>query len=216
MLSDMGEAASKRGKLPRPIEGERTVGDNREPNGGEHGANARPKSPRVFISYTHDSDEHKRRVKELADGLRADGIEAFIDQYIESPDEGWPRWTSKQIEDSDFVLVVCTALYKARFRGEEPSDAGLGGVWEGGLITQEVYSAKGMNQKFIPVIVRTEDEQQIPLFLAPFTHYDLEKNQYEHLYRRLTNPLKVTMPPLGDLRVPSTITPDIPNQPEEA
>jgi hypothetical protein len=48
-----------------------------------------PAPPRVFISYSHDSDKHRDRVLELADRLRADGVDAMIDQYIQSPPEGW-------------------------------------------------------------------------------------------------------------------------------
>jgi hypothetical protein len=48
--------------------------------------------PRVFISYSHESEEHADRVLALADRLRAEGIEATLDQYEISPDEGWPMW----------------------------------------------------------------------------------------------------------------------------
>jgi SEFIR domain len=48
-------------------------------------------SPKVFISYSHDSPEHEQRVLELAERLRADGINCTIDQYVVAPAEGWPR-----------------------------------------------------------------------------------------------------------------------------
>jgi SEFIR domain len=62
--------------------------------------------PRVFISYSHDSREHIDRVLALSNRLRADGIDCHIDQYEESPSEGWPRWMVNQIEDASFVLVA--------------------------------------------------------------------------------------------------------------
>jgi hypothetical protein len=37
---------------------------------------------RVFISYSHDSIEHARLVLELAERLRADGVDAQLDQYV--------------------------------------------------------------------------------------------------------------------------------------
>ena len=37
--------------------------------------------PKVFVSYSHDTVEHQERVLGLADRLRADGIDAEIDQY---------------------------------------------------------------------------------------------------------------------------------------
>lgn len=36
--------------------------------------------PKVFISYSHDTVEHQERVLDLADRLRADGIDAEVDQ----------------------------------------------------------------------------------------------------------------------------------------
>ncbi len=35
---------------------------------------------KVFISYSHDSEVHKRRVRELAERLRAHQLEVLIDQ----------------------------------------------------------------------------------------------------------------------------------------
>ena len=51
---------------------------------------ADPKHPRVFISYSHDSNAHADRVLALSDRLRRDGIDATVDQYELSPPEGWP------------------------------------------------------------------------------------------------------------------------------
>ena len=38
-------------------------------------------NPKVFISYSWEDDEHKIWVKELADKLISDGIDATVDQY---------------------------------------------------------------------------------------------------------------------------------------
>jgi len=65
-------------------------------------------APKVFISYTHDSPEHIDRVLSLANRLRVEGVDCQLDQYEQSPPEGWPRWMERQIEWADFVLVVCT------------------------------------------------------------------------------------------------------------
>jgi hypothetical protein len=45
-------------------------------------------APRVFISYTHDSPEHKDRILALSDRLRQEGVDCSIDQYEQSPEEG--------------------------------------------------------------------------------------------------------------------------------
>ena len=46
-------------------------------------------SPAVFISYSHDSPEHEASVLALAKRLRADGIDAVLDQYESFPTRGW-------------------------------------------------------------------------------------------------------------------------------
>ncbi len=47
----------------------------------------------VFISYSHDSGEHRKQVLGLSERLRRDGIETILDQYVNgTPEEGWPRW----------------------------------------------------------------------------------------------------------------------------
>ena len=70
--------------------------------------------PRVFISYSHDSRKHKDRVLDLSDRLHADGIDCHIDEYEESPPEGWPRWMVNQIKRAAFVR--CTPLSRYCWR----------------------------------------------------------------------------------------------------
>ena len=70
------------------------------------------KSPTVFISYSWVEREFGCKwVENLANKLRADGIDADIDMYHDSPAEGWTTWMINKIKHSDFVLVVCTESY---------------------------------------------------------------------------------------------------------
>jgi hypothetical protein len=80
--------------------------------------------PKVLISYSHDSPEHKDRVLVLSNRLRGEGIDCTIDQYLLVPPEGWPRWMEKQIRESDFVLMVCTETYHRRVLGQPDPDRG--------------------------------------------------------------------------------------------
>ena len=68
--------------------------------------------PKVFISYSHDSDTHRERILELSDRLRDDGIDCWIDQYEPTPPEGWPRKMDKGIREADFA---CTQVRIAKF-----------------------------------------------------------------------------------------------------
>ena len=89
---------------------------------------------KVFISYSHDSPDHADLVLALADRLNGDGLDCSLDQYIDSPPEGWPRWMDKQLREADFVLIICTATYNRRAMAEEEPGKGLGVRWESTLI----------------------------------------------------------------------------------
>ncbi len=56
----------------------------------------------IFISYSHDSPAHQDRILALSKRPRAQGIDCRIDQYEQSPSEGWPTWCDKSIEHSTF------------------------------------------------------------------------------------------------------------------
>jgi hypothetical protein len=155
--------------------------------------------PQVFVSYSHDSSAHLDRVLALSNRLRQEGVDCRIDQYEESPAEGWPRWCEKQVEQSTFVLVACTEAYWRRFRGEEAPQIGLGGIWEGHIITQQLYNAQGRNTKFIPILFSKDDGPFVPLVLQSATRY-LLFNGYDKLYRRLIGQPLVSMPALGPVQ----------------
>src|SRR5689334_7281475 len=105
-------------------------------------------TPRVFISYCHESAEHRRRVLSLSTRLRSDGVDSNIDQYVKgSPENGWARWAQDQVRLAEFVLVVCTKSYYVRFLGQEVGDEGKGGDWEGAIITQKLYDDKSIGNK---------------------------------------------------------------------
>jgi len=157
-----------------------------------------PQNEKVFISYSWDSKEHCAMILEFADKLRSDGIDAEIDQYVECPEEGWPRWMNKQIRDSEFVLCICTETYCKRINGEEVKDEGLGVTWEGGLIYQRLYTLQGKNSKFIPIILKSSDKDNIPEPLRDTTIYSLENyNDYDKLYARLIGEPLAKKPELG-------------------
>jgi len=156
-------------------------------------------SLKVFVSYSHDSPEHLERVLRLSDRLRRDGIDCIIDQYEISPRAGWPRWTMSQVEEARFVLVACSETYHRRVRGKEETGKGLGANWEGAIISQELYDSEANNDKFIPLLFSSEDAAHIPVYLRGATHYVLN-DDYEDLYRQLTNQPKHLKPALGTLR----------------
>jgi hypothetical protein len=159
------------------------------------------KSPKVFISYSHDSEEHKDRVFDLSERLISDGVDSQIDQYEISPLGGWPRWTRNQIKDSDYVLVICTGKYERRYEGTEDAGTGAGAKWEGAIITQQLYESEGGAHKFIPVAFTREDAKHIPVELRGSTRYVMDSDEgYLDLYRHITGQPKAVKGNLGTLK----------------
>jgi hypothetical protein len=158
-------------------------------------------SGEVFISYSWDSEEHVHAVLELSNRLRSEGVDCVLDQYEESPPEGWPRWMDRKICEARLVLVVCTEPYYNRVMGKEVADKGLGVKWEGGLIYQHLYNAGASNTKFIPVLLRPEDRKFIPTPLQGATYYSVDSTVgYDRLYSRLLDKQRVEKPKLGKRR----------------
>jgi branched-chain amino acid transport system substrate-binding protein len=140
---------------------------------------------KVFISYSHDSDEHRKFIRELADKLKPDGIDCLIDQDIKSPQgppQGWRKWMMEKIEWADFVLVMFTPMYAKSWRGD--SDR-RGSTYEGAIITQQIYDNFGRNEKFIPVIREKGDPNDVQFPLNNFSIYTLMKG-YDSLHSSLT------------------------------
>jgi hypothetical protein len=137
--------------------------------------NMPPSPPRVFISYSHDSTEHAEGVLALAQRLREDGVDAWIDQYENgTPEEGWPRWMLNRLDWAEMVLLVCTETYYRRFRGQDEPDKGKGADWEGQLITLDLYDAKSRTVNFVPILFSDRCKQFIPEPLRGVTHYLLD------------------------------------------
>ena len=155
--------------------------------------------PRVFISYSQDSDDHKQRVLELTQALRADGIDAVIDQFDDNPAQGWPRWMLDEIAAAQFVLLVVSEGYKKKAEGQVPRGAGRGVKWESHLTIQEIYDADAHNEKFIPVLLEGVTDEAIPQALRAWTYYSWP-NSSEALLRRLLNQPKVIPAPLGPVK----------------
>ena len=148
---------------------------------------------KVFISYSHDSPEHAQRVLDLADALRHGGLEVILDQYVHpAPDEGWPLWMETRLDEANFVLMVCTEIYRRRVMRQEQAGTGLGVRWEGSLIYNRIYNDKSSGSRFIPVLFEGGEPAHIPNPVQGHTYYrisvfDVSRDAgFEGLYRHLT------------------------------
>lgn len=155
-------------------------------------------NPKVFISYAHSTEEFSNRILEFSNKLRDLGIDAIIDQYEESPPEGWPRWMENEIRASDYVLVVCTKTYLNKINSFDNKE-GKGVNWEINIVYQHIYDCYSNNTKFIPIIFKdsTIDEVPTPLKSATFYFPD-EQKSFTKLLNRLRGIPNTEKPPLGE------------------
>ncbi len=155
-------------------------------------------SNKIFISYAHESEEFSNKVLAFSNYLRSKGIDAEIDQYEESPPEGWPIWMMRQIQSADFVLICCSEVFYKRANDFSGESEGLGVKWETSLILQHLYTLNTNNTKYIPVIFDKSDFNNIPLPLQPYTYYDISlESRKAKLIDRLLGTSQSKRPPLG-------------------
>ena len=159
----------------------------------------------VFISYSHDSDEHRKRVLEqIANRLRYDDIDANLDQYTEhQPPRSWPAWMVREIKGADYVLLVCTPTYRERFEGDAPEGQGRGAKWEGAIITLQMYSEELTGDekqkcRFIPIAFCDRNDAPVPTVLSGTSFFNVaDPDSYAALVRLLKGIPTAEKPPLG-------------------
>lgn len=158
-------------------------------------------NPKVFISYCQENIEFSDKVLAFSDRLRREGIDTILDQYEESPEEGWPRWMENSINNSEFVIVICTEEYLNRLMMKTEYGVGKGVKWESNIIYQHLYNDETLSKRFIPVVFSHKDTKFIPLPLKGISYYNVtDKKRYDQLYWRLRGVTKSNKPELGELR----------------
>ncbi len=168
----------------------------------------------IFISYSHDSNEHSERVLLLANRLRKNGLDCVLDQYETSPPEGWPKWMDRHLAEAEKVIIICTQTYWNRVMDEEKPGKGKGVKWESTLAYQYIYDDDSKNTRFIPVVFDTKNCQYIPTILKGATFYCLDTDDgYDDLYRRLTKQPRVEKPAIGTIKERPPVTPETPETP---
>ncbi|SER09138.1 SEFIR domain-containing protein [Actinokineospora terrae] len=134
-------------------------------------------APRVFVTYSHDSEVHKRLVREFAGYLQGRiGLEVHLDQWADGPRRDWSLWAMDNLRDADFVLVIASPAYKRRAEGLAPPDEGRGAQFEAAILRDHLTKnlAAG-TQRVLPVVLPGGSVEDIPMFLTPYstTRYEI-------------------------------------------
>ncbi len=141
--------------------------------------------------------------------LRENGIDAVLDLAGADRRTDWARWTSEQVRDAGYVLVIASPEYRRRTEGDVEPDEGRGIQSEGWLIRDRVYADQDSGMRVVlPVVLPGCSPADIPEWLAPaaatyFTVQEFTVAGAEPLLRVLTGQSQEVEPPLG-------LRPDLP------
>ena len=153
-------------------------------------------SPKVFISYSHDSREHKTWVAELATRLVENGVDVTFDRWDLRIGGDVPKYMERSVVWADRVLMICTETYIRK------ANEGKGGVgYEAMIVTGELVKDLGTH-KFIPVIRQSNGRSEVPLSMATRFYVNLNDGdkfdeQFEELLRELHDEPALKKPSIG-------------------
>lgn len=118
-------------------------------------------APKIFVSYSREGREHESWVLELAASLRQNGVDAALDQWDLKPGSDMTLFMESQIQDSNFVILVCTPIYA------EKSNIPSGGVgYEKNIISAEMLQSRDLRAKFIPLLRDGDFDSALPTYLG--------------------------------------------------
>lgn len=130
--------------------------------------------PRVFISYSWDSNEHKQWVRNFAAALRENRIDVILDYWNLRLGMDAAKFMTQSIAESDFVLVICTPGYV------EKSYRPRGGVRFENVIIAGEFIDNMDTDKFIPVLREGEwSATSVPLWIKTRQGTDLTATPYD-------------------------------------
>ena len=154
--------------------------------------------PTVFISYSHESQKHKKWVLDFATRLRQVGVDASLDQWDLGAGDDIPIFMERHLASADRVLMICTEVYVNK------ANSGTGGVgYEKMIVTADLMRSIDSN-KVIPII-RQDGTYILPTFLHTKYFLDFSReDQYELSFDNLTRTLH---------NAPLFIKPEISNNP---
>ncbi len=130
-------------------------------------------APAAFISYSHDSQEHKRWVLELATRLRGNGVDAVLDQWDLGPGGDLPHFMEQSIAKADRIVMICTERYV------EKANRGAGGVgYEKMILTADLH--RQIDSKRVIPVIRQTGSYVLPTFMSTKFYIDLSSpDQFE-------------------------------------
>jgi len=164
-------------------------------------------APKAFISYSWTNEAHEKRVMELAQALRASGVDSILDKWHLKDGHDATAFMEKMVNDDDIgkVIIISDRGYT------EKANKRTGGVGtETQIITPELYS-KSEQSKFVLVTFERDENGQafVPTYYKSRIYIDMsdetvEAQSFERLLRWVFDQPLDSPPPIGE--APAYIT----------
>jgi hypothetical protein len=124
-------------------------------------------APRVFVTYAHDTPEHKKLVHDFAAFLRAGiGLDVHLDAWYDNVRRDWSLWATENLAEADFILVVASPDYKRRADGTAMPHEGRGSQFEAAIIRDNLTrDLRRETERVLPVVLPGRSVDEIPAFL---------------------------------------------------
>lgn len=152
--------------------------------------------PKVFISYSWDSEEHKNWVAKLVNRLRKNGVDATCDQFeSQIRTVNLNQMMVSAFKDYDFVIIVLTESYAKK------AEKGEGGV---GFETMLSLPILKENPDNLILITREGYQNTFPSHLKGFYALDFSDDskfdkKLDELVHRIFEVPKLEKEPLGKI-----------------
>ena len=142
--------------------------------------------PTVFVSYSHDHEDHIAWVLQLATRLRHNGVNAILDQWNLDLGRDVAAFIERGLSESNRVVCICSENY---VRSANEKRGGVG--YEKRMISAEIMSDANTDW-VIPVIRNNASPELVPTFLSGCLYVDFRddvtyEEKYEQLLRSLLN-----------------------------
>lgn len=152
--------------------------------------------PKVFVSYSHDTEEHKNWVLQLATRLRSNGVDIILDHWNTRLGSDLAIFMERGLSKSQRVICICSDNYLIK------ANSGKGGAgYEKQIMTAELIVDQNTDW-IIPLIVNNTAKRKTPIFLGTrkyisFEEPKLYESKYEELLRDILGEPISPIPPIG-------------------
>lgn len=154
--------------------------------------------PRVFLSYSHESDSHQHWVRRLAEDLMKNGVETTLDQWHLHIGDDIGAFMEQSLTKATYIVLVCTETF-----AQKANNRSNGVGYEQAVFVGELLTNRELNPRFLPVLRSGDPSKALPLYLRSRLFVDFRDDcaygqALDQLLRRIFGAPAFTPPQLGE------------------